>query len=232
MQLSKTTPTATSISYEQYKENLKNREDKGDGIGKEAFLNLLVTQLQNQDPLDPMDNAEFTSQTTAFSQLEQMMAINETLTSMLKLQNATANVANPLIDAATFIGKTIEYNSNTLVISDNGISSISFYAADAAASAYVSIYDANGSLVGGYELGGIAKGSNAFTWDGKGLGGVTLPNGTYNFTVSAASAAGDAVTVGTYGEGKVLGIKSANGEVYFELQSGLVPLDTVYSVRE
>jgi flagellar basal-body rod modification protein FlgD len=219
------------VSYEQYKANLKNREDKGDEIGKEAFLNLLITQLKNQDPLDPMDNAEFTSQTTAFSQLEQLMAMNESLQSMLELQSSTADVANPLIDAANFIGKTIEYNSNTLVISDEGVSSIAFYSSDTAATAYVSIYNADGELVGGYELGGITKGSNAFVWDGKGLGGTYLPNGSYSFAVSAASETGESVTVGTYGEGEVLGVKSANGEVYFEVQGGLVPADTVYSVK-
>jgi flagellar basal-body rod modification protein FlgD len=231
MQLNQTLPTAPSVSYEQYKENLKKREDKGDGIDKEAFLNLLVTQLKNQDPLNPMDNAEFTSQTTAFSQLEQMMSMNTSLKSMLELQTSSGNAANPLVDAVNFIGKTIEYNSNTLVISDEGASAISFYSSDVAASAYVSIYNANGELVGGYELGGIAKGSNAFAWDGKGIGGVALPNGSYTFTVNAASADGSYVTVGTYGEGEVLGVKSANGEVYFEVQGGLVPAETVYSVK-
>jgi flagellar basal-body rod modification protein FlgD len=231
MQLSQTTPTVTSVSYEQYKADLKKREDKGDSIDKEAFLNLLITQLKNQDPLNPMDNAEFTTQTTAFSQLEQMMAMNTSLQSMLEIQQATAITANPLIDASNFIGKTIEYNSNTLVISDEGASAISFYSSDVAASAYVSIYNAAGELVGGYELGGVNKGSNAFTWDGKGFGGVALPNGSYNFKVNAASADGNAVTVGTYGESVVLGVTSANGEVYFEIQGGLVPAETVYSVK-
>jgi flagellar basal-body rod modification protein FlgD len=231
MQLSKTTPTVTDVSYEQYKADLKKRENKGDGIDKEAFLNLLVAQLKNQDPLNPMDNAEFTTQTTAFSQLEQMMAMNTSLQSMLAIQQATAVSANPLIEASNFIGKTIEYNSNTLVISDEGASPISFYSSDVAASSSVSIYNASGELVGGYELGGINKGSNAFPWDGKGFGGVTLPNGSYSFKVSATSSAGDPVTVGTYGEGVVLGVKSANGEVYFEIQGGLVPADTVYSVK-
>jgi flagellar basal-body rod modification protein FlgD len=232
MQLSQTMPTAAEVSYADYKAKLTERAEKTDVMDKQAFLNLLVTQLKNQDPLSPMDNADFTAQTTSFSQLEQLISMNKSLESLLSTQSTNTSDYGILATASNVIGKTIEYDTNILSVSEDGVTPISFYSSDVAVSAAVSIYNADQELVGNVNLTDIKKGANAFPWDGTGMGGAALPKGSYYFTVSAKNAEGNPVTIGSYGEGVVTGAKSSNGELYYEVQGKLVPAESVYSVKE
>ncbi len=232
MQLEKNAPTQIPKSYEEYKADQQARVEKNNEMGQQEFLNLLIVQMQNQDPLNPMENAEFMQQTATFSQLEQTIQMNESMTSLLELMTNNTSNDGGLSTAANVIGKTIEYNTNTLTISDSGeASNISFYSSSAATKATVSVYNSDNELVGTVKLSDITKGANAFTWDGKSSAGTALPAGAYTFTVSATDSSGNAVTVGTYSEAQVLGVKQSGGVIYYEVANGLVPADNVYSVK-
>lgn len=232
MQLETNMPTQIPKSYEEYKADQKARVEKNNEMGQQEFLNLLIVQMQNQDPLKPMENAEFMQQTATFSQLEQSIKMNQSMTSLLDLMSKNVTTDNNLGVAANFIGKTIEYNTNTLTISDSGeASNISFYASSAATNANVNIYNSNKELVGTVKLSDIKKGSNGFVWNGKSSAGTDLPAGAYTFTVSATDSSGKSVNVGTYSEAQVLGVKQSGGVIYYEVANGLVPADTVYSVK-
>lgn len=219
-------------TYDQMKEDRLNRSTGDSSIDQDAFLKLLIVQMQNQDPLDPMDNAQFTQQTTAFSQLEQMIGMNKSLTSLVEAQAQNTQIDQSFMNSASFIGKTIEYDTNSLKISSSGSSPISFYASDAAANARVSIYNSEGSLVALVDTGAVKKGQNAIAWDGVGMGGVELQEGMYSFSVSATASDGSTVGISAYGESVVKGVKVSNGTMYFEVENGLVPSENVYGVKQ
>jgi flagellar basal-body rod modification protein FlgD len=224
----------TPATYEEYQAMKKEsiRGGDGDDMGQQDFLNLLVAQMKNQDPLSPMENAEFTAQTTAFSQLEQMINMNKTLTTMMEAQQSDTTLDETLMNSSSFIGKVIEYSTNTLSVSDAGISPISFYASDAASNATVKIYNEEGNLVATRTIDRVMRGNNNLVWDGTGDSGVKLGEGMYYFEVSGTTLSGDQLTTSSYGEGEVLGVSMSEGKLYFELAHGLVPADYIYGVKQ
>ncbi len=94
--------SANTVDASQSATNYENKSDESarDELGKDAFLELLTTQLKHQDPLEPMDNTQFISQMAEFSSLEQMNNMNETLGEFLQTQK--------IADGASLIGKTVE----------------------------------------------------------------------------------------------------------------------------
>ena len=232
MQLSKNMPTVLPMTYEQYKESQQKRAVGKDTLDQQDFLNLLITQLKNQDPLSPMDNAQFTQQTTAFSQLEQMINTNKSLETLIEMQSYNSQLDQSLLSSASLIGKTIEYSTNTLTVSSGDVSPLSFYSSAAADSVTIRVYNSEGAMVSVIDAFDIKKGNNAIAWNGIGVGGTSIEDGMYSFEVYGKDASGDPITVSTYGEGTVLGIKVSAGQMYFEVNNGLVPAGAIYAVKE
>ena len=215
------------------------QKQKKEGIGKENmdqqdFMNLLINQLKNQDPLNPTDNADFMAQTTAFSQLNEMQTINSTMKTMLEMMQVNMNTASGLAGAAGFIGKEVEFSTNTVTIGDGAVSNISFYLKDepVANKTQINVYNEAGELAAIVrpDSSMIKKGSNTIAWDGIGVGGTEVPDGTYSFEVTAYGSDGSKITVDTFSKAVVQGVKEVNGVIYFDVGNGVVPSDYVYSV--
>ena len=113
----------------------------GGTLGKDSFMQLLVTQLQYQDPLNPMDNTEFTAQLAQFSQLEAMENMNETMEAMAVLQSSLNN-----IQALSFIGKTVNATGNTIEYGGSAVD-LGYSLDDDATTVRVSIYNEDGTKV-------------------------------------------------------------------------------------
>ena len=111
-------------------------------MDKDAFLNLLVTQLQNQDPLNPTDSVEFTAQLAQFSSLEQLSNVNDNLE---QLQNYQASINNS--QAVSLIGKDITAKGNALQLKDGGPAGCNFSLDGSAAIVTISLYDSTGEFV-------------------------------------------------------------------------------------
>ena len=158
----------------------------------DTFLKLLTTQLQNQDPLSPMDSNQFTQQLVAFAGVEQQINTNDNLQSLIALslsQNASS--------AVNYIGRTVVMTNGTGALESDadGNSGVTwtYNLASAAAGTTLTVKDANGKVV--YTTsGGTGKGNNDFTWDGKDANGNQLPDGRYTLSVSATAADGSAIT--------------------------------------
>ena len=208
-----------------------------DGVGdaemdQQDFLNLLVTQLQNQDPLNPTDNAEFMSQTTAFSQLNEMTTMNSSLEKMLEHLAMQSYNNSSLTAGAGFIGKEIEYQTNTVTVGGDSLKNISFYLAEDAA-AQINIYNEEGAVVAVVKPDkDLVSGENVIHWDGTGVGGVEVPDGTYYFEVQAYNTSGEMIEVQEYGTGVVQGVKMSGGVLYFDIGTGVVSSEYVYSVYD
>ncbi len=143
---------------------------------EDRFLKLLVTQMKNQDPLNPLDNAQVTSQMAQLSTVSGIEKLNATLQSFTKSQ---------AFQAVGMIGHQVLADGSSVGLK-GGAGAAGFELSGAADSVKVAIYDANGALVRSMDLGKQNQGVSVFQWDGKTDAGTVAPDGGYTFTVKAA----------------------------------------------
>lgn len=171
------------------------------------FLTLLTVQLQNQDPLNPMDSTEFTNQLVAFTGVEQQINTNQKLDSLVALQLGSAYSSS-----LDYVGKNVSYISSEFNY-DGNPSEITYALDSAAAETTVRIYDESGAIV--YEAPGSTNtGQQKFVWDGTLTNGGKASNGTYEVKIDALDADGNAVDSTTVVKGTVRGVETQNGSIY------------------
>jgi flagellar basal-body rod modification protein FlgD len=178
-------------------------------LDRDAFLKLLTTQLQHQDPLNPADSTEFSAQLAQFSSLEQLTNVNKTLET-LNLYQASINNAQ----AVGFIGKDIVANGKSIEMKSGQPVSCDYELPAAAKRVVVTIYDATGSFVRDYEKTALAAGKQSLTWDGKNRNGNTVADGAYTFEVQAVDQKGAKLDVTTFSKGTVTGVTFEDGVTY------------------
>ena len=167
-------------------------------LDRDAFLNLLITQLQNQDPLSPTDSVEFTAQLAQFSSLEQLGNVNDNLK---QLQDFQASINNS--QAVSLIGKEITAHGNSLNFTDDQPVACDFKLAGDAAVVGVSIYDHTGEFVKSLEGLNLSAGHHTLNWDGTNQNGSPAASGKYTFEVMAADANGNSIQTTTFFSGSV-----------------------------
>lgn len=182
--------------------------EKSKSLGKDDFLNLLVKQLQYQDPLSPMENADFTAQLAQFTSLETLTNIDDNIASLGVLQSSINNIT-----AVSFIGKQVEAQGNIVNYSGNEVQ-INCELDSPAAVVEVNIYDSEGKLVRTMESVNVAAGEAQCTWDGLDDDGNELEEGRYRFFIRALDYEGASVGVTTYTTGQVTGVRYEGGITY------------------
>ncbi len=155
----------------------------------QTFLTMLTTQLQNQNPLDPLDTNQFTQQLVQFAQVEQQLKANEQLTTLVSLQKSAANT-----EAMGYVGRTVALDGSTAALS-NGSASWGINASQAS-NATITVTNAAGQTVFSQSY-AVNSGEATFTWDGKGNDGVQYPDGSYTLSVTAKDGNGHNVGVST-----------------------------------
>jgi flagellar basal-body rod modification protein FlgD len=194
-------------------------------MGKSDFLNLLVAQLQAQDPLNPMDSTAFTAQLAQFSSLEQLQNINTTLGTMNTTQSALGNS-----QAVEYIGKNVKAVGNTAQLADGQSQPVQFSLDKDAAALYVKIYDQQGNYINQIESGPLAAGQQQLTWNGRDYLGNQAPDGTYTYEVDAIDQSGNSVSATTYTSGKVTGVDFKDGQAYLQCGTQEILLGNVTQV--
>ncbi len=193
-------------------------------LGKEDFLKLLITQLQYQDPLSPLENTEFMAQLAQFSSLEQLQNVNSNLQTNLLL---TQSLNNSL--ATNLIGKRIVALGKELYLTGKEGLEITFdLVADGGVT--VKVYDDNGNLVRTLKPGALPSGRNRLPWDGKDSEGNSLPLGNYSFQVEATDSNGNSLDVTTYSTGLVTGVKFEDGNAVLMLGDQGVDLSDIIEI--
>jgi len=199
--------------------------DKKKELGKDAFLNLLIAQLKNQDPLAPQGNAEFIAQLAQFSQVEGLQKLDERLESLL-LQQQSAQA----LQAASLVGKQVVLVTDTVNVDTQQPLKGKVQLPIASDKVQVSIYDEKDNLVRTIELGQQKIGELDFEWDGKDADGKTVPAGKYRFSAKASYEDGERELY-TLLPATVDSVRMAGGDVYLELVGlGSVPLSSVQGV--
>ncbi|WP_412479177.1 flagellar hook assembly protein FlgD [Azonexus sp. IMCC34839] len=180
---------------------------------QDNFLTLFVTQLKNQDPLNPMDNAQMTTQLAQISTLKGIEAMNTSLSSLLSAYNTSQ-----ALQAAGAIGSQILVEGTGLTLS-GGNAQGGATLASPADSVVLTIKDASGRVVQTEELGKQEAGTIAFSWDGKNSAGVQQADGQYTFSVKATSG-GASVNATPVQVGKVAAVVKSGSSFVLELTTG------------
>lgn len=178
---------------------------------QDQFLTLLVAQLKNQDPTQPMDNAQLTSQMAQISTVSGIEKLNSTV------ESVTSQFASmQMLQGATMIGHTVLSEGNTMSLTKEGKGTAAFDLEASASNATVTITNAAGQVVDTLDLGTAAAGRNYFTWDGSQYAGDTS---SLRFKVTATNGTAQ-VKATTLAPNAVVATSIANGALMLELSNG------------
>jgi flagellar basal-body rod modification protein FlgD len=184
-------------------------------LTSEDFLTLLVTELEYQDPTEPMDNTEMVNQLTQYSQLDELTSIDDTLTSLSEdLTTAAAT------SGLSYLGKEVEADGYSLSKEGDDITSVYLELEEDAATVTVNIYDSSGTIVQTATLSDLEAGSYTFDWDGLDSDGDEADDGIYYITATAEDSDGAEVDVSTSTAGTVSGISTTDDGVVLILDDG------------
>lgn len=205
----------TSTAGNDYLASLTGGGNKSSSVTdqiQDRFLKLLTTQLKNQDPLNPLDNAQMTSQLAQINTISGIEKMNTTLGKMLDVYNAGQGM-----QAAGLIGKYVLVAGSNIALA-NGQSAGGVLLKEAADQVTVNVLDGAGNVVQSQQLGAHDAGNIAFSWDGKKSDGTQMPNGNYRFTVSAVRG-GNKVEATALQVGMVNAVTRNNGSFLLDLGS-------------
>jgi len=191
----------------------------------DTFLQLLTTQLQNQNPLDPLDTNQFTQQLVQFSSVEQQLKTNDYLA---KLVDASAT--DRAASAGGYLGATITADGSTTTLA-NGQATWNLSLNKPATKATINIVNASGETVF-TSTQAMAAGSDSYTWDGRTSDGSLVTGGQYTIKIDATDAAGQPVTVSSEISGKVDAVDLSGDTPILKIGSISVSLDKVKTLQK
>lgn len=179
-------------------------------LDKDAFFKLMLTQMKNQDPTNPLKSHEMAAQLASFSSLEQMQNMNKSLDELKNAQKPSES-----FQALNLIGKAVAGDSSKVERGMNDKShDFKFNLPMEAAEVSVKVRDAEGTVVRTYNLKGLKKGDNKLTWNGEDEKGTKLPPGEYQFMAEAKTGNGQKMGIKTDFEGMITGVSySSSGPV-------------------
>jgi flagellar basal-body rod modification protein FlgD len=195
-------------------------------LGQDAFLKLLMAQLQNQDPLQPTDGTQFVTQLATFSQVEQSVAQSTTLSNIATQLQGLSNA-----QASGLIGQTVTLQASSLQWDGTFAASTNVTLAGAAQQVTATIKDSQGNTVRTLSLGAEPAGALPITWNGANDSGQPAPAGTYSVSVTATDASGQPVNVSQSVSGTVTKVSFDQGYPALTLSSGVsAPVSQLVSV--
>jgi flagellar basal-body rod modification protein FlgD len=189
----------------------------------DTFLTLLTTQLQNQDPTNPMDSNQFTQELVQFSGVEQQINTNDNLKTLISLQQGNAGTA-----ATGYLGKTITVTNGQAAL-QGGEADWSYALGSAAVANTLTVTNSAGQVV--YSgTGQTAEGQHDFSWNGESTSGQQLPDGTYTLAVNATDSSGAAVTSAIASKGVVDEVNMTSGTPQLMVGQMAVALSDVSAI--
>ncbi len=198
-------------------------------IDQNQFLTLLVTQLNYQDPLDPMDSQAFAAQLAQFTSVEQLISINSNLQESLNAQMLLNQSINNTL-SAQLIGMEVEADNEIVQWKDGEATPIMYNLPSAADTVTVTISDSEGNVVRVENLNGQSAGEHTYEWDGRNQNGAALPEGDYTFTVTATSVEGNSLAVKQFIKGLITGVNYEDGQAVLRVGGLPIYLGNVYGL--
>lgn len=191
----------------------------------EMFLNLLTAQMKNQDPLDPLDSTQFVDQLVSFSGVEQQIAQNQNLESLLIIQSAAAQTSS-----VGYIGRVATALTPDSRLQD-GAANWQYELPESAQTTNMIIRDSSDRVV--YRTtGDTTTGQHDFNWNGQTSSGTTAPDGIYTLEINAVAQNGATIPAEIRASARVTGIDLSGSEVVVEMGGIDVPLSSVLALKE
>jgi flagellar basal-body rod modification protein FlgD len=210
---------------EKLADQTKEKRVPKNELGKDDFLKLFVTQLQNQNPLNPEADTEMAAKLAQFNGLEQMLNVNKSLEKMLAEQNTTRN-----LQLVNYVGRDVIVDGGRVRINEGKPTPTEYKVENDAAQSVLEVRNSSGILVHQIDLGPVMAGTHQLKWDGKTSDGKAIPDGTYTLNMTARNLDGKDVPVNLTSRVKVTGIdiNSKDGGLFSEF--GKIKFDQIKSV--
>lgn len=219
-ELNQTNSTATNT-------NSTSQTGKTNSLGQSDFLNLLVAQLQNQDPLNPSDPTEFTSQLAQYSQLEQLFNLNSAMNSLTDAQTSSQKIST-----LSLIGKDVVVEDSKFSY-DGNPTKVGYSADGTASTIQMQIRNSAGSTVATIDANDTSKGDHFVTWNGKDKNGNALPAGTYTVAISATSTdSSSTVAISPLVHAKVTGVDLSGSQPMVVTANGEYNISTIHGASD
>lgn len=189
----------------------------------QSFLTLLTTQLQNQNPLSPLDTNQFTQQLVEFAGVQQQLNTNDSLATLVSLQQTAQST-----QALGFVGKTAVVNGSTATMTNSkatwqlSVPSNSNVTVNIASSSGQTVYSGTYAVTAGN--------NQPFTWNGLGSDGTQLPDGSYKLTATGADSAGNTVAITTQVEGVVSSVDLSQPPPLLSIDGQTYTVDQIQSI--
>jgi flagellar basal-body rod modification protein FlgD len=190
-------------------------------MDQDDFLAMLVTQLNYQDPLSPMDSQQFATQLAQFTSVEQLTSINQNLQDSLQAQLLLNQSINNSM-SAQLIGLEAKALNETVVWENGEATPLMYNLSGNSAFVNIKIYDQDGNEVKSVTLNGQLLGDHTYEWDGTNNNGAVVPEGQYTFTVSAETSEGNSLEVEQFITGLITGVQYSQGTA--QLMMGNLPI--------
>ena len=210
---------ANILTSNQFEEQQIKKNTTEDDLGRDAFLQLFTTQLKNQNPLSPMDNEAFVAQLAQFSSLEAMKGVQASMEDMA----AEAQTEKFLL-GSSLLGKTLNLDGSSVRGGSGREIEAKALMPMSADSAVFSVYDAaSGQLIYRENFDNLKSGEKELKWDGKDAHGDEMPDGTYNFAMTAEKA-GDRFAVPLTTKQNITAVSwdAESQQMKFEIEDGRV----------
>jgi flagellar basal-body rod modification protein FlgD len=197
---------------------------KSTGLNKDDFLQLFITQLKNQDPLNPQDSSAFVGQLAQLTQVEQAYNTNTNLQNLVTAVKGTAS-----LNASSMIGRNATAEGNRVNFGGTA-TQLNYSLPVATASTTVTVTDSTGKTVRTFTMGANSSGLNSIVWDGKSNTGALLATGVYNFAVSGKASDGSAIAGKTFTTGKVDGIGFNGSDPVIKIGNIEIPVSALAGI--
>ncbi|HEX4409625.1 MAG TPA: flagellar hook capping FlgD N-terminal domain-containing protein [Xanthobacteraceae bacterium] len=190
-----------------------------------TFLTLLTTQLQNQNPLDPLDTNQFTQQLVEFSGVEQQINMNSNLQTLITLQQTSEATS-----AMQFLGSNVTLSGTTATLTSSTSPATWSLNSASPATAKVTITNSSGQTAYTGTV-SLNSGAQSYSWNGLGNNGISWPAGQYTMAISATSASGQPVTVNTQIQGTVSNIDTSQSPPQVTVNGQSYPISAIQSIN-
>jgi flagellar basal-body rod modification protein FlgD len=198
-------------------------------LGKDDFLKLLLQQLKYQDPLNPMDGAQYAAQLAQFSSVEQLQNINTSLSSSIDANYVLAQSVNNTM-AASLIGKDVKLSGNSFSYDGSTNVNAGYTLPGAVNSVSIDVYNDKNEKVRTITGTGLTAGDHQEVWDGKNDNGTAMASGKYTFKVNATDASGASVTATQFLWGKIDAVRFTTSGTVVVINNTEVGLSSILQV--
>jgi Flagellar hook capping protein len=195
---------------------------KNNTLGQEQFLTLLIAQLKHQDPLNPSDPTEFTTQLAQYSQLEQLFNLNSSMDQLTAAANSSERYS-----ALSLIGQEVVVEDSAFILGNEPVQ-IGYKIDGTVADASLVIKNSSGQVVATLKAGDLSQGNHFLTWDGQDSNGNTMAPGTYSISINATSADGSSATIVPLVRSQVTGIDMSGSEAKIITALGEYKISALY----